>query len=88
MKLSEIPVSGDYRVEGSTFYTTSGDTVSGGTVYLNSGRAVVKDNTLYIDYIGSYFVLDNTLYTNSQDSVSNNTWNVSSGIINNNKLEL
>lgn len=88
MYLSEIPVSGDYRVEGTTFYTVDGDTVSGNTVYLNSGRATVLGNVLIIDYTGSYTVLGNTLYTTEQDSVSEGAWLVGSGTANNDRLIL
>ena len=49
MYLSEIPVSEDYRVEGSIFYTIDGDTVSGDTVYINSGRATVAGDTITLD---------------------------------------
>lgn len=88
MKLSEIPVSGDYRVEGTIFYTVDADTVSGDTVYFNSGRATVLGNVLIIDYTGSYMVLGNTLYTTEQDSVSEEAWLVGSGTANNDRLIL
>ena len=88
MKLSEIPVSDDYRVEGTIFYTVDADTVSGDTVYFNSGRATVLGNVLIIDYTGSYTVLGNTLYTTEQDSVSEEAWLVGSGTANNDRLIL
>lgn len=88
MTLSKISVSGDYRVEGSTFYTVDGDAVADTILNINSGRATILGNILIIDYTGDYLVLGNTLYTTNQDNVSDTTWLVGSGTTSNDKLIL